>query len=311
MRRLAITFAVLVLSAAALAPADELADPAGALADARSLASQHRFQQAYDILRPHLATTIDSELDWEIAAELGRAAFHIAHYSEALAILRRVVAARPVVLEPALYLGAASYLLGDRAQALAVLEAVLQAGTIDLYRAVTLPGERQFLADPEVRALLDRYSQPLHVDLQAGTCMGIALGEPRDDVVRRLGAEEITDGAVAARAGPQLIWVWSFDDDGTLAEVLLDTENLWRYTPYRPRVGDAVAWNATPAEALSALGPPQRNVTGDDDTLVLEWRHDAVALDLVFHQAEGDDDEPARLEIIRLFRAPVEDPKAG
>jgi tetratricopeptide (TPR) repeat protein len=291
-----------MLTAAAVAAEGEAAREE-ALTTARALAEQHRFQEAYDALRPHLGGSLDDAMAWEIAAEAGRAAFHSARYAEALDLLRSVVAARPVVLEPALYLGAVSFLLGDRDQSLAVLEAVLEAGTVDLYRAVTLPGERAFLADPRVRELLERHSRPLPVDLESGTCMGIALGQPRSAVVSALGARSIASGSIAARAGPRLIWVWSFDEDDTLGEVILHPRNLQRYTPYRVRVGD-LAWDATPADALAELGSPQGTQRTDGTDLTLRWSVGTVGLDLVFTRPEGVGPAPARLDVVRLFRLP-------
>jgi hypothetical protein len=299
---LAVMTALIVSSVHGLEPTS----PQEALTEARALATERRFQEAFETLQPYLQDTLDSEESWEIAAEMGRAAFHTAQYHQALAILRKVVAMRPVILEPALYLGATSYLLGDRAQSLAVLEAVLQSGTVDLYRAMTLPGEDSFRAEPEVQDLLDRYSKPLLIDLEKGTCLGLVIGQSRGEIVERLGAGAVEEGSIAARAGPFLIWVWSFDDDNALTEVVLHTENLWRYTPFRVRIGDTVTWNSTPSDAFASLGPPQRSTPGDGSTLTLGWAAGDVALDLVFRRPTGDSQEPARLEIVRLFNRPQE-----
>lgn len=302
-RRTAQLVALLILAAPCVHSLQP-ADPQEALAEARILAADRRFQDVYDLLQPYLADNPDSELAWEIAAEMGRAAFHTARYQQALTILRTVVALRPVILEPALYLGATSYLLGDRAQSLAVLEAVLQSGTTDLYRAVTLPGEAAFLADPEVRELLERYSRPLVIDIDRGACLGLVIGQPRANVVERLGAATVDGGAIAARAGPRLIWVWTFGENDALEEVVVHPGNMWRYTPYRVRIADALPWDATPSDALAALGQPQRNTPSDDTTLTLGWDRGEFALDLVFTQENAGEPGPARLEIVRLYKRP-------
>ena len=62
-----------------------------------------------------------------------------------------------------------------------------------IYRMVTLPGERAFLADPEVRKILERYARPLVIDAQAGTCLGVELGLARADVVNRLGINSVNE----------------------------------------------------------------------------------------------------------------------
>ena len=199
MRPSTVTCALLAAAFALPIVAEEA--PSDVLERARNLAAESRFSEAHALLSPLVTDSPADEISWEIAAEAGRTAFHLGLYEEAFAILKPVVRARPVVLEPALYLGATSFILGHRDQALVVLEAVLASGTRDLHLAVTLPGEKAFLADPQVRALLERYAVTLPVDFDAGSCLGLHLGQPRAEVASVLGAGP-GEGNLGARAGP-------------------------------------------------------------------------------------------------------------
>jgi len=114
---------------------------------------------------------------------------------------------------------------------------VLHSGATDLYLAVTLPGERAFLADPEVWSLLESHAVPLELDLEEGRFRSVRLGDDRRAVERALGASpgSAISGTLIARAGPHMIWALTFAPDGALDEILVDTDRLLRYTPTASR----------------------------------------------------------------------------
>jgi hypothetical protein len=65
-------------------------------------------------------------------------------------------------------------------------------------------------------------------------------------------------------------------------EIVLQAENLLRYTPYRLRFGDEVDWRATPATAASFWGPPTEVTTNDDGGVEMTWDFEDHRLALGF-----------------------------
>ncbi len=254
-----------------------------ALQRARSAAEAHRYQEAIEILTPFNSAE-DPDRRYITAAEIGRAYFHMGQYKPADSAFRQAVRLHPEYVETAVYLEATSFLLGNRGQALLILEELLASGAIDLYLAVTLPGERAFLADPEVQSVINRHARALDLDPLAGTFNGIALGDSRADVVAALSAHspDPSKPTLSASAGPAVIWAFQFDGADRLAEVILQTDNLSRYTPYRLRIGDGLDWRATPAAAVAALGPPRTMKPADDGSMAASWDYPNHRLTLFF-----------------------------
>jgi len=282
-------------------------DPRRALEEARQAAEAQDFQTALEALRPYLGGDLSKPLDWEITAEAGRAAFSLGQLEEARSLLRLAVAARPTVAETAVYLEAVSYLLGDRKQALMIFEALLQGHVPDLYLAVTLPGETRFLADPDVRALLKRYAIPLEVEADSGNCLGLHLGQSRNEVIAALGLAPVSDSVLMARAGPELIWVLSFDRLGMLREVVLHADHLRRYTPYRLALGlsetpaaKKLGWLSRPQEVIAVLGAPAGKDREADGALRLRWDFPGHSLEMIFTGVPGDDFSRGHLQLLRL-----------
>ena len=279
------------------------ATPEERLEQARSLAATYRYSEASALLEPLIQDDLSDETSWEIAAEAGRAAFHQGRYQKAHKLFRRVVQARPIVVEPALYLEATSYVLGDHRQAFEIFEAVLQSQAQDLYLAVTLPGEKRFLAEPEVQRLLQLYAQKLVIRPESATLQGLRLGQDRAQIAHRYGVEASSGGpSLVARAGPMTTWILSFDTQDQLVEVVLNVDHLRRYTPFSLDISDGITWNSTPLDCMGSLGPPHGTSTTDDGTLILTWDYPEAALDLVFSRPNAADQAAAVLEIIRMYR---------
>jgi len=279
------------------------ATPEETLERARSLAADNRFSEALATLEPLIRDDLSDEISWEIAAEAGRAAFHQGKYRRADEILRRVVQARPVVVEPVLYLEATSYVLGDHRQAFSIFEAVLQSRAQDLYLAVTLAGEKRFLAEPEVQELLQRYAQPLVIRPELATVHGVRLGQGRQQIAQRQGIESSGGGSsLIVHAGPLMTWILSFDNQELLEEVVLDAGHLNRYTPFTLDLSEGVSWTSTPIVCIGSLGTPQRTSATDDGALILTWDYPESSLDLVFSRPDADDEGAAILEMIRMYR---------
>ncbi len=280
-----------------------VATPEETLERARSLAATNRFSEALATLEPLIHDDLSNETSWEIAAEAGRAAFHLGRYQQANELLRRVVQARPVVVEPVLYLEATSYVLGDHRQAFSIFEAVLQSQAQDLYLAVTLPGEKRFLAEPEVQRLLQRHAQPLVIRPESATAQGIRLGQGRAQIAQRQGIESSGgESSLIARAGPLMTWILSFDIQDQLVEAVFDTDHLHRYTPFILDLSEGISWTSTPIVCIGSLGPPQRTSATDDGALILTWDYPEASLDLVFNRPDADVEEAAILEMIRMYR---------
>ena len=255
------------------------------------------------MLEPLVGDDLSDQTSWEIAAETGRAAFHLGQYRKAHLLFKRVVQARPIVMEPALYLEATSYLLGDQRQAFVIFEAILQSGAQDLYLAVTLPGEKRFLGEPEIQELLKRHAQPLVVRPASATVQGVRLGQNRSMIAESLGIDAPPDeSTLAARAGPFLTWILSFDADDQLQEVVLNAEHLRRYTPFILDLAGGISWTSTPITCISSLGGEHRSSTTSGGALILTWDFSEASLDLVFSRPDTRKHGAAILEMIRMYR---------
>jgi hypothetical protein len=243
-----------------------------ALERAREAARSHRYADVIAILTPFNAVG-DPESRYITAAEIGRALFHLGDYAAADRAFRQAVSLHPERAETAVYLEATSFLLGHQKQAMTIFREILASGARDLYLAVTLPGERRFLADPEVQSILAEHVVTLNVDVEEARLMGVALGDSRERVAEALsaGSSDPTASALTANAGPAFIWAFVFNAEQRLVEVILQAENLFKYTPYRLRFGDEVDWRVTPATAIAFWGPPAETTTGGDDGIAMIW----------------------------------------
>lgn len=285
-----------------------------ALERARESARRHRYTEVVEILTPFNLTD-DPEIRYVTAAEIGRAYFHLGRYQPAHRAFREAAQIHPERIETALYLEATSYLLGQREQAFMILREILRSGARDLYLAVTLPGERRFLADPEVTALIDEFAVALEVDLDRGALLGIALGDTRERVVEILAAKssDPTARSLTASAGPFPIWAFNFDTANRLEEILLYPENLVRYTPYRLDLGGELDWRVTPATANAVLGAPVRTATETELGIAITWDIADLELTLDFGQPRpprppGIAEGTAMLRALRLRRKPGSHP---
>jgi tetratricopeptide (TPR) repeat protein len=278
-RRLLVDLSFLLLMSAPAAGDDF----ASALESAREAARAHRYHDVIELLTPFNATT-DPEIQYITAAEIGRAYFHLGQYQLAHRAFRQAVRIHPELVETAVYLEATSYLVGDTAQAFAILTELLRGGARDLYLAVTLPGERRFLDEPEVQSILDRHSVPLEIDVERGALLGVALGVDRETAVAALAAVSADPNAPAltASAGPALIWAFVFDSDRRLAEIIVQAENLVRYTPYRLQLGPAIDWRAAPATVIASWGQPATTAVAADGGVSMTWEHQDYDLTLDF-----------------------------
>jgi tetratricopeptide (TPR) repeat protein len=303
---------VALLLLAAAAPAEEPADLGRSLGLVESLVAAHRYREVVDALRPFTEQPLDRESTYAVAAELGRAYYHLAEYEQAREWLGRAVTIHPKRVETALYLEGASYLSGRHQQALAIWRELLRSGATDLYLAVTLPGERGFLRDPEVWATLDAFSVGLEISPAEGRFRTVSLGDPRQVVERALGAspEVASSGTLIARAGPKLIWALTFAEDGRLAEVMLDADSLLRYTPFRLRFDNGLDWRATPAAAVALLGDPARTSTAETALQLMTWELGDAVLTLGFAPPTNPRPLPfseatSTLQVVRLRQSPV------
>jgi len=304
---------MVVATAAGDRPASAPQDFQSKLDTVRELAQHHRYGDVIRLIEPLVATAENPEAQYILFAELGRANFHLGEYRAADRALRQAVLIHPERIETALYLQATSYILGDRKQALSILREVVRSGATDLYLAVTLPGERSFLADPEVWEILESASIPMRLDPEEGSIHGIRLGDGRADVARILRAPSRAAAAptLTARAGPYLVWSCSFTVDDRLSELVLETENLVKYTPFRLHIGDG-DWRISPADALLALGPPDDSVTDEANKLSLVWRLRDTELTMTFGRPRPPrppviDDAVAMLLAVRLARIDSDD----
>ena len=277
-----------------------------ALERAREAGISHRYAEVIEILTPFNAVE-DSETRYITASEIGRAFFHLGRYREANRAFREAVRLHPERAETAIYFEATSYLTGDAEQAYAILREILKSGARDLYLAVTLPGERRFAADPEVLAIIDEFAVPLDLDVERARVLGVGLGDRRDFTVDTLEARssDAEAPALTASAGPALIWAFVFDTEQQLDEILLQAENLLRYTPYRLQFDDDLDWRTTPAAAIAAWGPPNHTAVSPDDGIAVTWEHPEYRLTLEFGrprlpQPRGIPEGAAMLRTIQL-----------
>ena len=309
-RTTAITLVFLAISCAVLAQ-----DFEAALERARELGQQHRYEEVIELLT-HFEGLEDPEAQYVVAAEIGRAQFHLGDYGAANTALRKAVALRPQRVETALYLQATSYLIGDRDQAYAIFREIVASGATDLYLAVTLPGERAFLADPAVWSILDEFATPVRVDLDHGAVLGIELGQSQASVETRFGADPATAGdTLTARAGPYLTWAFGFDAEGKLTRIMMHNEHLLRYTPYRLQLGSAIDASSTPEAATAALGAPASTTVDGDDLVVMVWLRGDLRLTLEFATPRspappGAPADRPMLRVVRIERVEpeIEDP---
>lgn len=271
---------VLILAGAAVG-AGHQAPP---LEKARKLARSHRYAEVLQLLEPFAGRKdLPSGQRFEVLAEVGRARFNLGRYPGAYRAFSQALKIQPQSAEVGVYLEASAWLTGRRGEARAIFDALLKSGARDLYLAVTLPGEQSFLANPEVWAILSRYQRDLVVDLRHGVALGAKLGSSRDAVMAVLPGSPPAEGReLVLRAGPRVLWALRFNEEGEFEEVLLDAENLLRYTPYRLRFACGLDWRMTPGAVAKVLGPPEKDRPGDDGGRVLTWRFGTVDASLEF-----------------------------
>jgi tetratricopeptide (TPR) repeat protein len=252
---------------------------------ARQLAARHRYGEVVELLAGLEGAVRAPEARYIVAAELGRAYFHLGRYSEAYQRFRQATMIHPDRAETALYLQASAYLVGDLDQALLIFREILASGARGLYLAVTLPGERRFLAEPRVWAALEAHRITMDLDLDRGTVLGLSLGDSRSKVAAALGSSPSTalGSALTAEAGPHLVWAFSFDDRERLREVLINVENVVKYTPYRLGFG-ASDWMTTPAELAALMGPTEVTSADADHVVVMSWQRPEVTVTAAFGQ---------------------------
>ena len=254
-----------------------------ALEHAREAGLSHRYDEVIELLTPYNADD-NPETRYITAAEIGRAYFHLGRYGEAHRAFREAVRLHPERVETAIYLEATSYLMGNSEQAYAILREILKSGAFDLYLAVTLPGERRFLADPQVHQIIEEFSVDLEIDVEQARILGVGLGENRSDAVDKLFAKSSDPEAPAltASAGPALIWAFVFGAEQQLEEILLQAENLYRYTPYRLKFDEKNDWSLTPAAAIASWGPPSQTAVSQEGGIAISWDYPDHRLTLDF-----------------------------
>lgn len=291
--------------------ADSYVSLGTSLEKAENLARQHRYLDVIDTLEPFLddepADHIPNQaLRYALLAELGRASFHLGRYSDAYDLSRRAVALQPRRVESALYLQASAFLTGRRDQAMHIFREVVRSGAPDLYLAVTLPGERRFLADAEAWSIVEQHAQPLSVKLTERVFEGVRLGMKRGVVESSLGVRspDPTSVTLMARAGPRPIWAFRFSAEHELIEVSLHAENLLRYTPYRLRLDNDLGWQAEPGQIMAVLGPADAT-SSTSDGVQLSWRRSGQILDVIFGRPTGPvppglDHEQLLLQMVRF-----------
>jgi tetratricopeptide (TPR) repeat protein len=297
---------LMLMSVALAGAATDLED---ALEAAQELVATRRYQDAIELLETFEKPKLDAESRYILNAEIGRCCFHLGNYPDAHRRFKTAVTLHPERVETALYLEATSFLLGDTDQALLIFENILKSEARDLYLAVTLPGERQFLQEKKVWNLLDRYSQDITVNVEEASVLGVRIGDKREHVIARLGAGSANADAPAlsAQAGPRTIWAFSFSEDGLLSNVIFQSENMVRYTPYRLKLDNGLDWRMSPAAAISVFGNPGQSHHGEDHELTLTWTFESATLALTFgpalepaHPKHGD--HAAMLKLLHLYR---------
>ncbi len=264
-----ISLAFALLAVAGIGGAEDFES---ALERARGAATQHRYQQVIDILTPYSGIE-DPETEYVVAAEIGRAHFHLGRYDIAYRAFRTAVRIHPERAETAIFLEAAAYLVGDTEQAFAIFRALLAGGARDLYLPVTLPGAKTFLTEPDVVEMLREYVVPLEVDVMQPSVSGIEFGNTRAEVAKALAAplDSGSSLSLTAQAGPAVIWEFIFDAEQRLVEMVFQVEHLVLYTPYRLVFKGAAESQATPAALIAAWAPPYRTDPDGDGGIVMEW----------------------------------------
>lgn len=304
---------IAILAAASLSNPPVPPDFNQDLDEARNAARAHRYERVIELLEPYNAIR-NPEIRYATAAEIGRAYFHLGRYQEAHEAFRQAVRVRPQRAETAVYLEATSFLLGDRVQALTIFEELLKGGARDLYLAVTLPGEKRFLADPGVQTLLERYAIPIALDPQSGSLGGIGLGAARDEVVASFSVplDPGNRRSLSASAGPATIWGFAFDTGGRLAEIVVQVQNLERYTPYRLTLAGQPDWVASPAATVAALGPADKILASVPGQLAMEWHNEGARLRFDFAEARAPrpPDIPEGSAVAQVIRLTNADPSS-
>ena len=306
-RQLAALSASLLIGGAVVAE-----DFEATLERARQAAVEHHYEEAIELLVPFRSVR-EPEIQYIVAAESGRAFFHLGRYQEAHSAFRQAVRLFPTRVESAIYLLATSYLLDDRDQAYEILRAILDSGARDLYLVMTLPGERRFAADPDVQAIIEEFTVPLEINTDAAQILGVQLGDDRATVVETTGARSSDPSAstLTAAAGPALIWGFVFDANQQLEEVVVQAENLLRYTPYRLRLGDDLTWMATPAAAIAAWGAPDQSSPPSEEGISMTWERSGSRIIVDFGlprdpRPKGTSEGSAMIKMIRLERLNLE-----
>ena len=264
-----ISLAILIIAGADSGFAEEFAS---ALDRAREAANRRQYERVIEILTPYNNLT-DPETEYVVAAEIGRAHFHLGRYDTAYRAFRTAVRIHPERVETAIFLEAAAYLVGNTGQAYLIFQELVTGGARDLYLAVTLPGARKFLVEPKVVEILHENAVALPVDAARGSVFDLRFGGSRRDVANALGAPfgESSARSMTAQAGPAVIWEFVFDFQNRLIEVVLQVEHLELYTPYRLELGGSTRLQTTPAALVAVLGSPHRTDPKDDGTIVMEW----------------------------------------
>lgn len=285
----------LALAVLAVVSTGQTGDFDSALENARVAADHHQYQRVIDLLTPYNSLE-DPEAEYVVAAEIGRANFHLGRYDIAYQAFRTAVRIHPDRAETAIFLEASSYLVGNTEQAFAIFRALLAGGARDLYLAVTLPGSRRFLAEPEVVEILQEYSVPLAVDVSQGSVSGVEFGDTRAEVAEAMAAPLGDDASLSltAQAGPAVIWEFIFDDAQRLVEMVLQVEHINLYTPYRLGIGKSGELQTTPAALIAAWGNPAITDVENDGEIAMEWRFKTHGVVAVFAQPR-----------IRLAQTPI------
>jgi tetratricopeptide (TPR) repeat protein len=302
----ALVASVVLMTTSAAQPADLTR----AMDAARSAAAQQRYGSVIELLQPHTnPLPADDDARFLVAAEYGRALFHLARYSDAYHWIVRAAAIRPDNIEVGIYRQAAAFLTGRHDEAFALFEQILRSGAQDLWLPITLCGEDRFLAEPRARQLLREYARTLPIDLQAGGLAGAQLGDSRDAVVAALGASGGGDGRyLSARSGPVLLWSLEFDDDNRLIGATVNVTGMVRYSTLRPSLDNRLDWRATPAAAADVLGSATSRHTSEGDSITMTWQLDTVDVEMVFAagtsqlvpEAAADRSGQLHLELLRV-----------
>jgi tetratricopeptide (TPR) repeat protein len=297
-----------MLTAALLGPVPPEGGPEAfeaALDRAREAAAQHRYGNVIEMLTP-FSGSADPEIRYTATAEVGRAWYHLGAYPAANQAFREAVAIHPDRVETAIYLLATSHIVGDEEQARLVLGALLESGARDLYLAVTLAGKTSFLADPEMRKIIERHAIPLEVRAESGTVMDVSLGDTREQVLATLGVapENRSARSLTAEAGPAMTWAFLFDPEQRLNEIVLHIQNLLEYTPYRPRFGGGVDWSSSPAAVIAAWGAPPQAVPERENSISMSWDFPGHRLTVEFARpgAYPPPDHSAGAAVMRTVR---------